>query len=655
MQIKRSAKQIPYWILQIILPALVYGFILVFRAIPQVFRPSSLTLRYGTTTVILAVGILSFLVLCIQNRWKNVILATWTLALFAFALNGQWASGQSDGWAAGGLLPWADGGTYYYNALRLIQGWNIYSSAARRPLYPIYLSMMLRLAGGNLMVSLALEAALIGISTFMLIRELRKWFGPAPTAMALLLLFMFVRRFTGQTGTESLAYPVSLFGYALLFHSVRQEKKAYAQAETWTSLGLLALAQMVRPGAMFILPGLVIWIGFFFRGSRRFSFSTAGIALGIVVVAFLINSAVFSTFAAPGTMMNDSWSWSIYGIAKGGKGFSQHEIDFPQCEKVSDAECSSMVMQGAVDEILHHPQNLAIGIGKTYAALFSSGYNNLFSYATFSYADNIRAIQDRIVEWIFFGLFFIGLVTCCIRIKNPIYLALVLATFGVFLSVPFAPPTESNRMRLYTSSILITILPVSIGIDALLQILVRWQPIRAWGVRFLQALAPEERKSLSSFPSSRWAWVGVSIVLFGFALPYTINVFAKIKPTSLFELSCPAGMSAVVINYQPENALHVDPEPQFFLDWVPRLHEGRFDKGLHASGSQEALKPFFDIEAPAIITHSLALNTGGDIWVASQPDLLQGKSGLLGLCGKPGTYDSFPFFYPREVRSLASQ
>jgi hypothetical protein len=656
MNIKPTMKQILYWVLQIFLPLVLYIFILTFRSFPVLFRPASLTLRYGTTYAIAIVGLGSFLILCIKGKLGNISLAAWIAALFGLALNGTWASGSSDGWAAGGLFPWAEAGSYYTNALRLVQGWDITSSAARRPLYPIYLSVGLRLTNGNLMVTLAIETFIIALSTIFIIRETRKHLGALPTAITLTLLFIFMRRFTGITGTESLGYPLSALGFALLLRNVHPIDTKASRFEVLLGIGALALGQFVRPAAMLILPLLALWAGFHFRAGRWISIPITAIGIGVILAAYVMNAATFYTFSGPGMQMNDSWSWSVYGMAVGGKGFYQHDIDFPQCKVISAAECSNLVMQGAIDEITHHPENLAKGILKTYSALFSNSYNNLFSFATFSFADDQRQMQDLITEWILFALFFVGLGTSIVKSRDPLHLLIVLVNIGIFLSVPFAPPTESNRMRLYTVSIFMTILPVSVGLETLMHGLFKLKRLPDWTNNVKRWMLQPDR-STNSQPQnqSTLKWLSLGFVIYVIVFPYSINLTVKIKPASARTLDCPAGQIAAVIDYTPGTALRIDPEKDFFLDWVPHLHEGRFDKGLHASGSQWVLDEFYNLETPVVLIETLDLVNGGAVWVPLRPDQLASGYGRFGICGTAGDTEGITFIYPNQVEILENR
>jgi hypothetical protein len=92
---------------------------------------------------------------------------------------------------------------------------------------------------------------------------------------------------------------------------------------------------IARAGAFFILPLLVLWAALLFGNEKRW-ISWQFLAVGMVVVAlgFVLNQVMVKSFGASNIVPFGNFSYSLYGLAAGGKSWAYvHEL-YPQADDI---------------------------------------------------------------------------------------------------------------------------------------------------------------------------------------------------------------------------------------------------------------------------------------------------------------------------------
>ncbi|MBA3073090.1 MAG: hypothetical protein FP831_05805, partial [Anaerolineae bacterium] len=213
-----------------------------------------------------------------------------TLLLFGLPLSGLWQSGASEPFIIGGLLPFSDAASYYSDALRVVEGYRFSAFSARRPLFPALLTVLLAVTGQNLVVSIAILGAIIAAICYLAAREMQRSLGTLCASVFIFILFLFYRRIAGTTMTENLGLPLVVAAFTILW-SAASRKNLW---QTAVGLLLLTLALNARAGTFFILPALLLWCGFAFRGNRLFSIPAFVICALTVASGFGLNMLVFN-------------------------------------------------------------------------------------------------------------------------------------------------------------------------------------------------------------------------------------------------------------------------------------------------------------------------------------------------------------------------
>ena len=214
-----------------------------------------------------------------------------TMLLFGLALSYKWTSGYSDNGVIGGLLPYKDAKNYYLGANLILNSSPLVNAvnATWRPLFPGFISTLLLLTGQNLKIVVALLVGLTGCACYLTIRQIHDALGAAAASIYGALLFFYVQPFIGFTVSEMAGILFGCFAFLLLWKTAANLNLF----DLVLGLATLMAAVSARAGAFFIFPFLVLWAGWAFRKTKRFSFQVAGIAALTVLGSYLLVNTVY--------------------------------------------------------------------------------------------------------------------------------------------------------------------------------------------------------------------------------------------------------------------------------------------------------------------------------------------------------------------------
>ena len=424
------------WVLSILLPAGLFGLIL------SIEIPVSLV-RFQSQYHLLHFFILVILFcLCFRSRGNLGWAAGCGLvmALFALQLASKWSLGISNANIIGGFIPYKDGFFYYNGARMLLAGQAIAGEGlqgAFRPLFPGMLSVLLLFTRHNLVWVIAAIVFLVALCSYLAAQALKNSFGPLPAAVLMVLLYSFIRPMIGYTLTELPSLAISCLAFILLLKGA--ESKKYSEI----ALGslMLVIAISVRAGPFFMLPMLVLWIGWAFRAGKKSAFKQMAFFALLIAAEFLIINILFPRLVtAAGSSTFGNFSWMLYGQAVGGAGWTYHF-------QTLGTHDPGIVMQAAVDKILSYPLGLIIGVLKSYRDFFLPGQVSMFNLIS------SRQNFFNILFWIVnISLMLWGLVHTIRRIHEPRCSLLLSCFLGIFFSIPFLPPVDGGN-RFYSGSV----------------------------------------------------------------------------------------------------------------------------------------------------------------------------------------------------------
>ncbi|KAF0109682.1 MAG: hypothetical protein FD147_2114 [Chloroflexi bacterium] len=525
---KLNLTRFPSIVLMVLAALLTYA-VLMMLPVPAVV---GLFVRYDLILLSIITLPVLFLVFRAKGRFGTLVALGLTLVLFALPVSGLWRSGGSEPFIIGGLLPFSDAASYYSDAQRVVEGYRFSAFSARRPLFPALLTVLLAVTGQNLLVSIGVLCAVIAIACYIASREMQRSFGTLPAVVFLFTLFLFYRRIAGTTMTENLGLPLGVSAFVVLW-SAAKTKKLWLTA---AGLLLLTLALNARAGAFFILPALILWAGFCFRGKRRFSISAFAVTSCAVALGFMLNMLVFKLIADPGGMVFSNFSYTLYGVVAGGKGWMQILIDHPELGQLDDVARSARTYELVFESWKAQPFGLVIGAIRNWFDYLMPRGAGAFGFIRGDQAGwvnyAVRSLLSILAGW--------GLVTAWRFRKSEPYALMLWAAAGIFLSIPFVPPNDSNQMRVYAATVVFLTGFCVMGLKAVL------------GLAFRKTTQSLQFPEINAKPALVFGFGLAALAIIG-----ALVVKAAAKPEALPMAECPPGQTQFISHFTPGTLVRV--------------------------------------------------------------------------------------------------
>jgi hypothetical protein len=606
-----------YWIAGIIGVLLVYAIALTFPIPAEI----GLTMRYSPFVPLIAIPLLYPL----YRRPEPLAFCLSfcvTLVLFALPLSGLWNSGISEfPTLAGGLLPLADGVNYYQDARRILEGGRFGEISSGRPLFIAMFGALLGLTHQNLQLTLVILAAIAAASCFLLSREVQRTHGTAAGLTVLTVLYFFYRRFAGVPWTENLGLGLGAVGFALLWRGVDKRRSR----PFLFGILLLALAMNARAGAFLVLPALVFWGSWFFRGESRVSLRFLGWGFGALFLSFLLNYLTLLIVGSPDVAFSN-YAYVFYANVVGAKSWQQVRLDYPEVLELSGSDLSSRIYELAFERLRENPLILVRTSLEAIAVFLGPTSEGSFSFVI----DLSGAQSNRFTIYLFYLLSLVGLFRCFRQWRNR-HSSLVLAvSLGVIVSLPMVPPWVGSAGRIYAATVPISAILPALGLSFL-------------GQRSKWNAAPKVADS--SLPAK--ALPIFSILLVGFSIlgpALTKAVDAALIPPEMSQMSlpvqqvCPNSERVVFIRYVPGSVIHLVPDESRRQTHLPNVRISDFLNGLESSGATQRreVQPLTALTSGTTVMSAIDLNPRSlkNVWVFAESASLPKERGVLQVCGR---------------------
>lgn len=424
--------------------AVTFGFITTLFVSPPNVEITRQYFEFGLDRIILLLFLFTAL-FNLKGHWGKGLSFLFIFLLFYTPLIYKWQTVDNYS-TLGGILPLRDANTYYQGAQNIFHGYPLMGTAAYRPMFTSFLAVIMILVNHNLQSSLILIVALNALVMFLTAREIQEIFkNNFAVALYVVLSYMFYRRFGGTLLTENLGFCLGNLALLFLIHGSVQQKLT----TILYGLFLLTTGLNARAGAFLILPVLAVWLGISFRSLhgfwRPFFLGCVAILLGMAsnwVLVKSINSSSSSAFS--------NYSYTLYGIAVGNKGWEQAGTDYPDA---STGEIYNLAFQ----KIKNEPGLFLKGVAGAYSDYFVTS-RGAFSFLL------LKHDRNDVANLILWGLSFAGL-GVAILMRREKYHSIALAFFiGVLLSVGLVPPSDSSMMRAYATTIPMSCYIVVMGV-----------------------------------------------------------------------------------------------------------------------------------------------------------------------------------------------
>jgi hypothetical protein len=385
-------------------------------------------------------------------RWPIL----WPIMLFMLVIIGlgflisTWESGKSaNGLAVGGFYQVSDSMMYWLCSNSLLDSGNfghpmvIGEWCQRRATYPSFLSGISWIAQRNIFATLSVQAVIVSAAIYVVARRGAQFTGIIGAVLCAFLLvrYSMVDLFT-LTMTENAGLVFGSVGLALLL--LASERKSIVCMAI--GIAMISIALNARAGAFFVLPFLILWAGisaylFGKKVSQWIFVASIAILTGFLLQALL----VLLVGGSPGSS-HGNFSYTLYGLSVGGKGWQQVLIDYPELSG-SDALMSKAIYAYAWQNISAQPGLLIQGLQKNVLLFISSMTYGVDKLGSFSL--------------LFKACWWLAWIPLFINRRNSSYLLIGLCSLGVSFSAPLL--LGDGGARVFAATVAIDVLQVAIG------------------------------------------------------------------------------------------------------------------------------------------------------------------------------------------------
>jgi hypothetical protein len=610
---------------------IIYGLVLALAG--DLLAPIGLEARNGAFFVLLYGAIVIYPAYRLTGWLGTFAALTATLLFFAIPLIGFWDTGGTNWFAFGGIVPASDGLIYYYDAQRLVEGFNFSFFSTRRPWLAGTVAALLLLWQHQLQWALASLVAFTAISTFLLGREVRRTHGPLAVTILLIIVVFFSREWLGFVYTEHLGLAFGLLALAFLWRSATEQQGWLVVA----GMGTLMLALLARAGTFFILPILLIWVWFFFRNEeQRVPWRLLGSVVGVLVLAVGLNMLLIRALGPEESRPVSNFSYVLYGIATGGTGWGHVQVAHPEIMAMEEPELSDYIYARALEQLRQHPENFFIAYGKSLQSFFSPqedisivGYifvagpfdsNALFNWLEYA----LRAT--------FLLLLCLGGIWSIVQWRTAHGALLLCGLLGILTSLSLMPPIDAVRSIKYAATMPFIFLLTVMGLINTLRVL---------QARISALPDPQEQPAAvdegGARPLVALATAGV-IFLVGGAL----TTQAAMQPADITQsATCSAGDTMYSIRASTGGATTIfapdqEPTTRFFEEFsdMEYIIMIRF-RGQALQDRRERLQSLFaSMQRPFTIFRTVDLEQGRMLTVVMEPDMLEDQPTFVHICGE---------------------
>ena len=602
----KSDRQSPYFLGIFAFSLLLYTVILVI-GVPN--KVSQIALAEDAVVFFIASFIWLYLAYLSSGWWGTLTSFAGTLILFATQLSSIWRSGLGlSAFVMSGLFTMTDTAGYYSSALRFLEGGKFFDIAAWRPLAHGVLAVFLGITQQNLQLTIALLVLLTAIACFFMAREIQRNLGTIAAVLTLLVVFMYYRVYLGSVSTESLGLALGALGLGFVWRGATQHQSK----SCLLGIFLLTLALNTRAGAFFLLPALILWGAFLFKGAKRFSVSFVLGGFSLIFLGFVVNSLIFKLVSSPDATSFSNFSYSFYGLLVNGD-WQTIFRDHPEVLQLTDKEASQRIYEIIFEVLRQNPLSLVRGCIRAWKMFIWDDF--VFDFvATANYNNPKINVGLQILS-------LIGLVSAYGKRETPTGSLIIVATLGILLSVPFVPPWDAG-MRPYMATVPFVALIPSLGLAAVVAKM-------SW--RRLQQ-TPTIRES----PLLLWV-VAFVLIFLTVGGVFITKVFSN--SSNFAEISCPADTEAVYFrNTEGSSVEIVDNKaiantytPQFQFDDFKGILN-RYDKRYGGrSDTSEMIAALSRLPPQTTITNKISLEDGIMLWIIRSNPLKE--RGIVGACG----------------------
>jgi hypothetical protein len=540
------------------------------------------------------------------------------LVILALPLLRLWETAESSWNIILGLLPWADATEYYFDVNRLLQGGLFSAFSGRRPMFASLLAVILTLSHQSLQITLVIFTIINALAVFLLVEEIHSSLGPVAAIVALYLSQFFYRPFAGTTLTEQLGYPLGILALIVLMRAVKSSKAGLF------ALGLLLLTYslLVRAGAFFILPVLIVFAVFHFGRNKRGYVKIALLMFAAVTLPVLSNTWLGRSVASPEAVAFANFADTLYGQARGGVRWTQAAIDHPELAGMTEPARSQLLYRLTFEEIKRNPFGMARGSLKAWTDFLRPGPWGAFGFLTLGN----RGI-DFIVQLAAALLFLVGVWLLWKDRKQPLAQLMLVFWIGIFLSIPFLPPIDAG-IRPYAATAALLFLPVCYVLSP---------------AAFNSLMVQNEHRNLPVGISSGLALILVVIALLGAPL-----LKLSTHPVQVQSSTCAADRIPISFRLNPGSYILFSTRTDGQETKVPIVLLEDVRRSFDDFPYSEFAALMRKIKQPALLAVTSDVSTGQGMWIVAPAELNMQNNQIISACAKL-EFATYPVMYVESL------
>jgi hypothetical protein len=374
----------------------------------------------------------------------------------------------------GDVIPWSDAGGYLSDATRRNCGL-LLGQGARRPFYLVVLSALLRVTGSDVRAVVALMALGGSVLGALVVARIADRVRPWGTALALVIIYSFVRRHAFSLSTESLGFLFGSAAFLMMFRS------APSTMELLAGTVLFALGLATRMGPLFVVATTVL----FFAVRRKW---LRALLVACAWMSVLAGDAwLLSRIREPGVAMGD-YGPILYGMLHG-EDFTFVSTVHPELSTLPMAHRGSAILSivlaelwrqptlaivgpvrsvasflftphGLLSFVLYDPDDIFLESPLSLRGLVAAMVGGVGVYRTVSYVAMLLAacVSSIVLMYSLGRVFFHRVTDASVRLCGYVFL-------GVVISSAFTPPwiTEGEQLQSSTLPFVAAFAASSIG------------------------------------------------------------------------------------------------------------------------------------------------------------------------------------------------
>ena len=581
--------------------------------LPPPFKRQGISLSDELILAVLLV--LVFLTFRYESRATRYLRFGLILVAFTLPLLRLWQTAESSWNIILGLLPWADATEYYWDVSRLLQGGWFSAFSGRRPMFASFLAAMLSLSHQNLQVTLVLLTVLNATVVFLFVEEIYLEFGSGSAVAVLYLSQLFYRPFVGTTLTEQLGYPLGILALIVLLRAMKAHK-------AWLfALGLMILtsALMVRAGALFVLPVMMVFGMLHFGENRSQYLKLSLLMLMAVMLPVFANAWLGRTVASAGAVQFSNFADTLYGQARGGIGWTQAVVEHPELAAMQEPVRSQLLYRLAFQEMRNHPLGLVSGAIKAWVDFILPGRVSSFGFLTLG-----NKSVDLLLQILAILTFLAGFWLLWKNRKKSIGKFLLALWLGIFLSIPFLPPIDAG-IRPYAATAALLFLPVCFVFSRAM-----FKPSKT---------RQEERRFLSVGISSSLALALIFIALLGAPLLKIIY-----SPEQVQSATCPPDRTPINFRLTHGSYIQLSPSADEQKTRVPNVRLEDIQPSFDAFAYSDFAGLIRKIRQPTVLSVTSDISTGEGMWIVAPLELKMRENQIISACAK-SEFATYPVMY----------